>query len=451
MLAIVFSIQDVLAQTSNQADNGLAPYVNSNYKFSIQYPQGWQTKEEPTTPKAIVMFSNLQENVLITIDKKQYDTSQHSLKEFADGVFSVVRNEISNFTLIDEGPLTVSGQDAYFIEYGYSSSNTSLITKLVLVKTDSKDTYAITFASTNPAYQDQVRQFDNVVSTFEINTGGPTNPQATQANSTDNGYVNYVNMGHNFSINRPQNWTVQENPTNPSGIVSFFDPQGDSGISIDERKYDLLQDSLKTYADLSFARIQKVISDSSILSEGPLILDGKNAYFIEYRLSSGGTSTITKVFLVEADSNDVYTIACVTTNVPYESQLNQFDYIAYSFNLEGENADTNSSSTPSPQSASSSQILIPSWVRNTAKWWSEGQVGDSDFTKGIQYLIQQGIIHVPSASPSGSPSQQIPVWIKTNAKWWAEGQISDYDFIKGIQWLVSNGIINMSPDSQQSQ
>ena len=35
---------------------------------------------------------------------------------------------------------------------------------------------------------------------------------------------------------------------------------------------------------------------------------------------------------------------------------------------------------------------LPSWVKNNAKWWSEGQIPDSDFFKAIQYLIDAGII-----------------------------------------------------------
>ncbi|MDE1726672.1 MAG: hypothetical protein KGH89_05340 [Thaumarchaeota archaeon] len=90
-----------------------------------------------------------------------------------------------------------------------------------------------------------------------------------------------------------------------------------------------------------------------------------------------------------------------------------------------------------------STIVIPSWIKNTAKWWSQSQVGDQDFVKGIQYLIQQKIMQVPLQSNSSATSgaSQIPSWIKTNARWWASGQISDQDFVKGIQWLVSNGII----------
>ncbi len=68
-------------------------------------------------------------------------------------------------------------------------------------------------------------------------------------------------------------------------------------------------------------------------------------------------------------------------------------------------------------------IQIPLWVKNTAKWWYQGQVGDSDFVKGIQYLIQQGIIQIPTqANSTATPGvQQIPTWVRNNAGWWANG------------------------------
>jgi Raf kinase inhibitor-like YbhB/YbcL family protein len=40
------------------------------------------------------------------------------------------------------------------------------------------------------------------------------------------------------------------------------------------------------------------------------------------------------------------------------------------------------------------EIQIPPWVKNNAKWWSEGQIGDNDFVKGIQYLVQKNIIQI---------------------------------------------------------
>ncbi len=109
----------------------------------------------------------------------------------------------------------------------------------------------------------------------------------------------------------------------------------------------------------------------------------------------------------------------------------------------GSNSTSSSATSSTTQPAGTQSMVIPSWIKTTAKWWSQGQVSDSDFIKGIQYLIQQGIMQIPTQSNStaASGSQQIPAWIKTNAGWWADGQISDQDFVKGIQWLITNGII----------
>ena len=39
-------------------------------------------------------------------------------------------------------------------------------------------------------------------------------------------------------------------------------------------------------------------------------------------------------------------------------------------------------------------IVIPSWVKNNAKWWAEGLISDEDYVQGIEYLIKEGIIRV---------------------------------------------------------
>jgi len=86
---------------------------------------------------------------------------------------------------------------------------------------------------------------------------------------------------------------------------------------------------------------------------------------------------------------------------------------------------------------------IPPWVKNNAKWWADGTIGDSDFVSGIQFLISQGILKIPPTAPAGQGADQIPPWVKNNAKWWADGTIGDSDFVSGIQFLVSQGIIRV--------
>ncbi|MDE1727384.1 MAG: hypothetical protein KGH89_09015 [Thaumarchaeota archaeon] len=86
---------------------------------------------------------------------------------------------------------------------------------------------------------------------------------------------------------------------------------------------------------------------------------------------------------------------------------------------------------------------IPPWVKNDAKWWSDGAINDQTFVGGIQYMIKQGIIAVPPTASNTNQSQQIPAWIKNSAGWWASSEISDDDFVKGVQYLISNGIIKV--------
>lgn len=86
---------------------------------------------------------------------------------------------------------------------------------------------------------------------------------------------------------------------------------------------------------------------------------------------------------------------------------------------------------------------IPDWVRGNAEWWAQDAIGNSDFISGIQYLIKEGIMTIPETEQGATSddSQEIPSWIKNNAEWWAQGLITDDDFVKGIQFLIENGIM----------
>ena len=93
---------------------------------------------------------------------------------------------------------------------------------------------------------------------------------------------------------------------------------------------------------------------------------------------------------------------------------------------------------------------VPSWIKNNAKWWSENQIDDNTFTNGIRFLITEKIVNIPTLSSQASEitQEKVPVWIKNNAKWWSEGLISEDDFVKGIEFLVSGGIIQVTDDTK---
>jgi Raf kinase inhibitor-like YbhB/YbcL family protein len=89
------------------------------------------------------------------------------------------------------------------------------------------------------------------------------------------------------------------------------------------------------------------------------------------------------------------------------------------------------------------QSQIPPWIKNSAKWWSQGLIGDSDFVKGLQYLLDKQMIKISTPSSLSNTQNQIPGWVKSNAGWWADGKIGDEDFVKGIQYLIQINIIQI--------
>jgi len=89
--------------------------------------------------------------------------------------------------------------------------------------------------------------------------------------------------------------------------------------------------------------------------------------------------------------------------------------------------------------SSAQDAQIPSWIRNVAGWWASGDISETEFLTGIEYLINNNIIlldFVPCndeiQSQTISPSKSVPDWIKNNANWWSENLIDDTDFINVI-------------------
>jgi len=92
---------------------------------------------------------------------------------------------------------------------------------------------------------------------------------------------------------------------------------------------------------------------------------------------------------------------------------------------------------------SEKEIEIPAWVKNNAEWWADDLIGDSDFVSGIQFLITEGIMTIPTTQSGTTTSESIPAWVKNNAEWWADDLIGDSDFVSGIQFLITEGIMKI--------
>ena len=100
-----------------------------------------------------------------------------------------------------------------------------------------------------------------------------------------------------------------------------------------------------------------------------------------------------------------------------------------------------------PSSGSANAESVPSWIKTNAGWWAEGKIDQQAFIQGIEYLVNQGIISVPTQQVSVEKSDSVPDWIKNTATWWAQDAITDAEFLKSIEFLVSENIISVQVDT----
>ena len=84
---------------------------------------------------------------------------------------------------------------------------------------------------------------------------------------------------------------------------------------------------------------------------------------------------------------------------------------------------------------------IPVWVKQNADWWTTGQIPDSEFLEGIDFLFEKQILSVPTREAVAESQWKIPQWVQTPATWWYEEKITDEEFLKIIENLVQREII----------
>jgi hypothetical protein len=87
-------------------------------------------------------------------------------------------------------------------------------------------------------------------------------------------------------------------------------------------------------------------------------------------------------------------------------------------------------------------VSVPDWIRNNAEWWAIGEITDSDFVSGIEFMLENNIIMVSNVPSSGNVStEEIPVWVRNNAHWWSQDLISEDEFVNSLKFLIQEGII----------
>ena len=232
--------------------------------------------------------------------------------------------------------------------------------------------------------------------------------------------------------------TLPPNPKDPAlenvCAASFFKPLvKESAIVFTLFAYDSAEPAIEKFTTMS----QNMSKSSTLEMKEDVSETGWKYISIENKEGLVKESGLTSMILSQMDKYAVMVGGAqsegddLPTNLP---QLHEVTKIVW------EKMDEKISTVSEPV-----KEIVPSWIKNNAKWWSEGQIGDSDFVSGIQFMIKEKIINIPDLPEQASETaeEKVPDWIKTNAGWWADGQISEDDFVNGIKYLVEQGIIKV--------
>ena len=88
---------------------------------------------------------------------------------------------------------------------------------------------------------------------------------------------------------------------------------------------------------------------------------------------------------------------------------------------------------------------MPEWVRIVVSYWADGIISDSTFINCMQYIIENGVVHVSSVPLQPDPVSVIPDRVRTNLSHWANGSVPDSMFIGSMHFLIKNDIIHIQP------
>ena len=88
---------------------------------------------------------------------------------------------------------------------------------------------------------------------------------------------------------------------------------------------------------------------------------------------------------------------------------------------------------------------IPDWIKTYAELWAIGDMSDSEFISGLDFMLEHHIIIIPNLQYSEENSvSSIPNWIRNNADWWANDLISQQEFVNSLEYLIEEQIIEIN-------
>lgn len=191
--------------------------------------------------------------------------------------------------------------------------------------------------------------------------------------------------------------------------------------------------------DKASPKLAESVAKGAVIPKVDVYLNSDDGTFLRYEL--------TNVMITS------YSMSGTTDERPLEEITSSYEKImqydepikSSEADLVAEKPEIVEESAVTEESIDSEQPRVPNWVQTTATFWVDGNVSDREFTDGIGYLVKEKIIELDEKVESGvgeEPTEpEVPTWIKDSTKWWIDGLVPEDQFLESIKWLIKNNII----------
>ncbi|MCE2499027.1 MAG: matrixin family metalloprotease [Nitrosopumilaceae archaeon] len=442
-------------------------FVDPQRRYTIQYPSTWIVDDEVSEAHQASFYDHENWAAAITVLLFDGDYAGYSDDEILDAIIEYERDFCSGQTY------SIDRQICYDFD---------VISRDVYTQESGRDVYAVAYESTRQYYDPSISgEYPTVTIVAELHDG--SNMWNVVADSDVSAFELYsellVNSIASFQITSASKHQAGQTglipvPQEPDPGLEAPSPSTRIGnVGVDQDVYVVGPSAIATYAKISGTAGETNRGDKIAITytypdgttSGNLVYPTKDGYF-EALLSLDRDSP-RGTYEVFASLNNRM-LGIVTFEVtdrqpepvpppPVIAKDSDEDKVGVDTEIptivreeEDDVGDDNASAPPPVVDAqpvavaepATSQASMPEWVKISAGWWAEDALDDGAFLQSIQYLINQGIIQIPTTEAGGDEGTgKIPTWVRTSAGWWAEGAIDDDTFVRSIQFLVQNGVI----------
>jgi hypothetical protein len=137
----------------------------------------------------------------------------------------------------------------------------------------------------------------------------------------------YTNQKNNFSIDQPSGWTVDETIDYGLVVVAFLGPREESfTVNVQIQVEDLPEETtLNQYVEATLNKTPGTVSNFTLVSEAPRIIDNIEAHELVYTFDYSGSYHIKVKQVVIVKNDKAFNIVYTALQTTYDKYLAAFD------------------------------------------------------------------------------------------------------------------------------